>query len=68
MALKAQQNGLFKGLVSHLITNGVAILQYANDTILCFENNSEEALHLISLCGHVWFKKNSLRVSFCGYW
>ena len=46
MVIKAQQNGLFKGLASDLIPNGVAILQYAHDTILCFEDNPRNALNI----------------------
>ena len=34
MVYKAQRNGLITGLISHIIPNGVAILQYADDTIV----------------------------------
>lgn len=43
MLLKAQENGLFTGLISHIVPNGVAILQYADDTIIFLENNVEGA-------------------------
>lgn len=36
MILKAQSNGLFFGLISHIIPKGVAVLQYADDTIIFF--------------------------------
>jgi len=39
MAYKAQRNGLITGLISHIIPNGVAILQYADDTILFVEDD-----------------------------
>lgn len=41
MMQKAQANGLIKGLAKNLIPNGVAILQYADDTIICIENDVE---------------------------
>jgi hypothetical protein len=34
MVENAQENGLFTGLIAHIVTNGVAILQYADDTII----------------------------------
>uniref|UniRef100_A0A453T243 Reverse transcriptase domain-containing protein n=1 Tax=Aegilops tauschii subsp. strangulata TaxID=200361 RepID=A0A453T243_AEGTS len=37
MILNAQKNGLFKGLAADLIPNGIAVLQYADDTVLCIE-------------------------------
>jgi hypothetical protein len=41
MVCKAQENGLIKGLVQNYIEHGVAILQYADDTILCIEDEME---------------------------
>lgn len=35
MISRAQKHGLIKGLVSDLIPNGLAILQYADDTFFC---------------------------------
>lgn len=46
MILMAQQNGIIKGLVMEYVENGVAIMQYADDTILCIEDNKEYALNL----------------------
>lgn len=43
MMIKAQSNGLITGLAANLIPNGIAILQYADDTIICLENNIEKA-------------------------
>lgn len=37
MILKAQSNNLFCGLINHIIDKGVAVLQYADDTIICLE-------------------------------
>lgn len=46
MILKAQSERLFSGLISHIIPNGVAVLQYAGDTIIFLENNIEGALNM----------------------
>ena len=54
MVIKAQQNGLFKGLAADLIPNGVAVLQYADDTILCFEDNPRNALNI--KCSYISLK------------
>jgi hypothetical protein len=37
MVENAQENGLFTGLIAHIVPNGVAILQYADDTIICLK-------------------------------
>jgi hypothetical protein len=46
MVKKAQCNGLIKGLVDNLILNGVAILQYADDTIVCLKNDMQKARNM----------------------
>jgi hypothetical protein len=56
MVLRAQANSRITGLIPHLIPNGVAILQYADDTIMCLENNLKKAryvklmLYILSRC------------------
>ena len=35
-----------KGLASNLIENGVAVLQYADDTIICLENDMGAARNM----------------------
>jgi hypothetical protein len=42
MIVKAQANCLITGLVKHLIPSGVVVLQYADDTIICLENDMEK--------------------------
>jgi hypothetical protein len=37
---------LITGLVDHIIPHGVAILQYADDTIVFLKNNMEEAVNM----------------------
>ena len=46
MVLKAQHNGLFKGLAADLIPNVVAIPQYAYDIVLWFEDNPWNDLNI----------------------
>jgi hypothetical protein len=46
MILKAQSNGLFCGLIDHTIDNRVAVLQYADDTIIFLKHNIEGARNL----------------------
>jgi hypothetical protein len=42
MVLSAQQHGLVIGMIDHLISNSVAILQYVDDTIIFLENSVEK--------------------------
>jgi hypothetical protein len=46
MFIKAQRSNLIGGLVGQLIPYGVAILQYADDTILCLKNNKQKAIYV----------------------
>lgn len=46
MVLKAQDNGLITGLINRIIPNGVAIMQYADDTIVFLKHDLEGALHM----------------------
>lgn len=46
MVNKAQQNSLFTGVIEHIIPHGVAILQYADDTIICLKQEMEGAVNL----------------------
>lgn len=46
MIHNAQRNGLVIGLANNLIPNGIAVLQYADDTILCLENNIDKARNM----------------------
>jgi hypothetical protein len=43
---KAQENNLITGLISHIIPKGVAILQYADDTILFLKHDLNGATHM----------------------
>jgi len=46
MVRQAQNNGLLHGLAANLIPKGVAILQYADDTIMCLQHNLEKARNI----------------------
>ena len=48
---RAKENQQFKGVVPHLVDDGLSILQYADDTILFMEDNIEQAKNLkLLLC------------------
>lgn len=46
MVLKSQSNGLLVGLAPDLIENGVAVLQYVDDTVLCIQHDLEKMINL----------------------
>ena len=46
MIRKAQSNDLFTGLGDHIVNKGVAVLQYADDTIVCLKHNLEGARNM----------------------
>jgi hypothetical protein len=46
MILQAQINDLIVGLVEHIISHGVAILQYADDTIICLKHDLAKARNM----------------------
>lgn len=46
MVLEAQNNGLLIGLAPDLIDKGVAIMQYADNTVLCLSHDPDKAINL----------------------
>jgi hypothetical protein len=46
MVHKAQLNGLLTGLISHIVPDGVAILQYVDDTIIFLKHDFEGAAYM----------------------
>jgi hypothetical protein len=44
------------GLVDHIIPHRIAILQYANDTIICLKHDLEKARNFVSLSNDGWLK------------
>lgn len=53
---KAQEMKLIEGLIPHIIGNGCAYLQYADDTILLLQDNLEFARNLNIIL--ILFEKN----------
>jgi hypothetical protein len=63
MVYLAQQNHLVTGIISNPIPNGIAILQYADDTILCMENDEEKARN-IKLLLYMYEQMVGLKINF----
>ena len=63
MIKKAQKNKLITGLASDLIQDGVAVLQYADDTIICLEHDVDKAVNL-KLLLYTFEMMSGLKVNF----
>jgi hypothetical protein len=63
MVYRAQQNFLVTGRISNLIPNGIAILQYVDDTILCMEDDEEKARN-IKLLLYMYEQMDGLKINF----
>jgi hypothetical protein len=63
MILKAQQNNLIIGLMENLFLNGIAILQYTDDTIMCLQDDLEKAKNLKLLLS-VFEQMSGLKIIF----
>jgi hypothetical protein len=63
MVQTAQRNGLIKGLMNDIIPSGIAILQYADDTILCMEDSAETAQNMKILL-YIYEKMSGLKINF----
>jgi mannosylglycoprotein endo-beta-mannosidase len=59
----AQENELIKGLVPELVRGGVAVLQYADDTILCMEDDVDTARNMKMLL-YIYEKMSGLKINF----
>jgi hypothetical protein len=46
MILQVQDSGLIVGLADHIIPHGVAVLQYADDTIICLKHDMIKARNM----------------------
>ena len=48
---RAKEDNQFRGIVPHLVNDGLSILQYADGTIIFIENDLEQARNLkLLLC------------------
>jgi hypothetical protein len=63
MVLEAQSNDLVVGLCPDLIDKGVPIMQYADDTVLCFSHDLEKALN-IKLLLYLFELMSGLKINF----
>jgi hypothetical protein len=63
MIHKAQEAGLIVGLLPHLIEKGVAILQYADDTILLIQEELTQVTH-IKLILYMFEAMSGLKTTF----
>jgi hypothetical protein len=63
MVLEAQANGLLIGLAPDLIDKGVAIMQYADDTVICISHDLEKALNL-KLLLYIFELMSGLKINF----
>jgi hypothetical protein len=59
----AQGNNLVKGLIPNIIPRGAAILQYADDTILCMEDDLETLTNMKFLL-YIYEKMSGLKIDF----
>jgi hypothetical protein len=63
MMNKAIENNVLKGLGNHLIPNGVSLLQYADDTIICLGNDLTKARNLKMLL-YIYEMMVGLKINF----
>jgi hypothetical protein len=63
MIIKAQNRHLITGLAENLISKGMAALQYADDTILCLENNVQKDRY-VKLLLYLYEQMSGLKINF----
>ena len=63
MIFNAQKNNLFKGLAADLIPNGIAVLQYADDRVLCIQDDIDKAINL-KLLLYMFELMSGLKINF----
>ena len=63
MVRQAQLNGLLCGLADNLIPNGIAILQYADDTIICVKDDLDMPRNL-KLLLYLYALMSELKINF----
>lgn len=63
MLIKASQNDVITGLGKRLVPHGVILLQYADDTIICLENDLEKARNL-KLLLYIYELMAGLKINF----
>jgi hypothetical protein len=63
MVRKAQNGGLIIGLADNLIPKGIAMLQYADDTIICIKDDDEIARN-VKLMLYLYEAMSGLKINF----
>jgi hypothetical protein len=63
MVAFAQQNLLVTGMAEILVDKGVAILQYADDTVMCLKDNMEKARN-VKLMLYLFEQMSGLKINF----
>ena len=63
MVIRAQENNIFSGLVDNIIPRGVAILQYADDTIICLKHDLDGARNMKMLL-YLFEMLSGLKINF----
>jgi hypothetical protein len=63
MIHKAQENNLIEGLVPEYVQKGIAVLQYADDTILCLKDDLEIVQNM-KLLLYIYEKMSGLKINF----
>lgn len=63
MIMRAQANGLIVGLIRHIVPKGVAVLQYADDTIILLKDDIEGLLNMKMLL-HLFEMLAGLKINF----
>ena len=63
MVRKAQKENLIMGLASNIILKGVVLLQYADDTIVCLQNNIDYARNM-KLLLYFYEMMSGLKINF----
>jgi hypothetical protein len=63
MVRKAQSHGLITGLANNLMHGGVAILQYADDTIFCLKYDMDNARN-VKLLLYLYEMMSGIKINF----
>jgi hypothetical protein len=63
MVVRAQENNRVVGLVSNLIPKGIAIIQYADDTIMCLGADENQARYM-KLLLYIYEQLSGLKINF----
>jgi hypothetical protein len=63
MVMKAQQSALVTELIPHLIDSGIAILQYADDTVMCLQDDIGKAWN-VKLLLYIYEQLSDLKINF----